>query len=208
MGQGPHEQRPFEPGAADAPPVGADESLVQPALGRSLQRLRVARGLSLAEAARAAGLSTSFLSVVEHGRSDIAIGRLMRLMEVYDARISDLGTVGAREEGEVVRAGRGRHVRSESGVDLYLLAPDTNRALMPVTTTFQPRARLTNLHPHDGQTFVLVLEGSLLLEIEGRAPSILGAGDSAYYSPNPAPVLSNIGRGPLRVLGVVTPPTL
>lgn len=181
---------------------------MQPALGRSLQRLRVARGLSLAEAALESGLSASFLSVVEQGRSDIAIGRLMRLMSAYEARIADLDPPATEAIDPVVRNGQGKHVRSEAGVDLYLLAPDTNRAMMPVATTFQPRARLTNLHAHDGQTFVLVLEGTLLIELEGRPPSILRPGDSAYYHPNPAPVLSNIGPGPLRVLGVVTPPTL
>lgn len=185
-----------------------DPGLLQPLLGRGLRRLRRRRGLSLAEAAERSGLSTSFLSVVEQGRSDIAIGRLMRLMRIYDARIADLDHRPPAGDLPVVRSGRGRHLRSQAGVDLYLLAPDTNRAMMPVTTTFEPRSRLTNLHPHDGETFVYVLDGTLLLELEGRPPVILRPGDSAYYSPNPPPVMSNIGDVPVKVLGVVSPPTL
>ena len=196
------------PAAVGSQGEAQEESLVQPALGRGLHRLRLEKGFSLAEVAKISGLSTSFLSVVEQGRSDIAIGRLMRLMRVYDARISDLVPGLSQTEGPVVKSGREKHLQSQAGVELYLLAPDTDRAMMPVTTTFEPGTRLTNLHPHDGETFVYVLEGKLLLELEGRAPEILEAGDSAYYRPNPPPVMSNIGPAPLRVLGVVTPPTL
>jgi transcriptional regulator with XRE-family HTH domain len=204
------------PAAGEAVPDGgravpADSTalaLVQPSLGRGLHRLRLARGLSLADASAEAGVSASFLSVVEQGRSDIAIGRLMRLMAVYGARISDLDGGTTTQEVPVVRSGEGRHVRSQAGVDLYLLAPDTDRAMMPVTTTFAPRARLANLHGHGGETFVYVLEGTLLFELPGHDPEILGPGDTASYRPDPPPVMSNIGDVPLRVIGVVSPPTL
>lgn len=181
---------------------------MQPALGRGLHRLRLERGLSLADAAGASGLSASFLSTVEQGRSDIAIGRLMRLLGAYGARIGDLDPPPAGVVDPVVRRGEGKRVRSQAGVDLYLLASDTNRAMMPVTTTFEPRSRLANLHAHDGETFVYVLEGTMLLELEGRPPEILGPGDAAYIHPNPPPTMSNIGDGSLEVIGVVTPPTL
>ena len=190
--------------AADA----SDSELAQPLLGRRLQMLRVAKGLSLAQVGHASGLSPSFVSVVEQGRSDISIGRLMRLMGVYGARIADLDPSPQSAEQLVVRDGRGTHVRSQSGVDLYLLTTDTDRAMMPVTTTFAPHARLTNLAPHDGETFLYMLEGTLLLEFEERPPEILRRGDSAYYRPDPPPVFTNIGEGPLRILGVVTPPNL
>lgn len=55
----------------------------QPDLGTKLRALRTDRGLSIAEVADATGISASFLSLVENGRSDIAIGRLMRLIDFY-----------------------------------------------------------------------------------------------------------------------------
>ena len=188
---------------------GDNESLLQPALGQGLRRLRRSRGLSLAEAARATGLSSSFLSLVEKGNSDIAIGRLMRVMRVYGASIGDLDTRAPRAgDDPVVRKGQGKHIRSQEGIDLYLLAPDTNRMMMPVTTTYAPRARQTNLHPHDGQTFLYVLEGTLLLELEGHAPAVLNPGDSAYYQAQPGADPLQPRRHATAFIGVVTPPTL
>jgi quercetin dioxygenase-like cupin family protein len=194
--------------ASHADPAPRDAGLVQPGLGRALRQLRRERGLALADVAVATDLSSSFLSVVEKGRSDIAIGRLMRIMRFYGVRIADLlGEPSPRTE-VVVRDGEGHHIRSESGVELYLLAPDTDREMMPVLSTFEPHARLTNLEAHDGETFIHVLAGTLLLELEGQQPLVLHEGDSAYYKPNPAPKLTNLGERPLRVLGTVTPPTL
>ena len=132
------ESAPTGPPARDVD--GDDGSLIQPALGEGLRRLRRGRGLSLADASRATGLSSSFLSIVEKGNSDIAIGRLMRLMRVYGASIGDLDPGSTRAgDDPVVRGGQGKHIRSQEGIDLYLLAPDTNRKMMPVTTTYAPR---------------------------------------------------------------------
>lgn len=188
--------------------AGEANALLQPALGRRLRELRQLRGLSLSDVATATGLSQSFLSLVENGRSDIAIGRLMRIVHAYDARVSDLYPRAETPDGPVVRRGQGRHLRTEEGIDLYLLAPDTNRAMMPVTTTYEPNTRQDGLQGHAGETFLYVLEGTLLLELDGHEPAVLGPGDSAYYRPDPPPKLSNIGDTRLELLGVVSPPIL
>jgi DNA-binding Xre family transcriptional regulator len=56
-------------------------------LALTLRRLRAERGLSQSDLARVTGISSSFLSLVEQGRSDITIGRLLRLAEFYDLEI-------------------------------------------------------------------------------------------------------------------------
>jgi transcriptional regulator with XRE-family HTH domain len=48
-------------------------------LGETLRAIRVERGFSLGEVAEGTDLSTSFLSLVENGRSDISTGRLFRV---------------------------------------------------------------------------------------------------------------------------------
>src|SRR4051812_28348017 len=52
-------------------------------LGAALRGLRRARRLSLQDVAEATAISASFLSLVETGKSDITIGRLVRLVEFY-----------------------------------------------------------------------------------------------------------------------------
>lgn len=164
--------------------------------------------MKLGDVAAVTGLSTSFLALVERGRSDIAIGRLMRLLACYEARITDLIDV-PRRSSIVVRREEARHLRSQEGVDLYLLTADTNRGMMPVLTTFEPGARLNDLKPHDGETFVHLVEGVVLLELPGHDPVVLHEGDTAYFRPFPhAPSYTNLGGGRARMVAAVCPPSL
>lgn len=55
-----------------------------------MRALRRTRGLSLADVGEATRISPSFLSLVEKGKSDITIGRLVRLVEFYGISINDL----------------------------------------------------------------------------------------------------------------------
>jgi transcriptional regulator with XRE-family HTH domain len=62
----------------------------QPALGRRLKALRVSRGLSLKEVGAETGVSSSFLSMVETGRNDLSVGRLMVLADFYGVGLDDV----------------------------------------------------------------------------------------------------------------------
>ena len=59
-------------------------------VGAHLHQARRARNLSLADVAEATSISASFLSLVENDKSDITIGRLVRLIEFYGISIADL----------------------------------------------------------------------------------------------------------------------
>jgi transcriptional regulator with XRE-family HTH domain len=62
----------------------------QPALGRRLKALRVNRGLSLKEVGTATGVSSSFLSMIETGRNDLSVGRLMVLADFYGVGLDEI----------------------------------------------------------------------------------------------------------------------
>src|SRR6185312_16438210 len=75
----------------DLPAQGLQSFVVDKrAFARRLKALRAARGVSLAQVEAATAISSSFLSLVEQGRSDISIGRLMRLVAYYDVDLADL----------------------------------------------------------------------------------------------------------------------
>ena len=59
-------------------------------LGENLRALRLGVGRSLTEVAEATQLSPSFLSMVENGNSDIALGRLLRVTQYYGVEIADV----------------------------------------------------------------------------------------------------------------------
>src|SRR5262245_37861498 len=182
---------------------GASRSQV----GAQLRSLRKERGLSLEQVADATGVSRSFLSLVETGRSDITLGRLMRLVQFYEIRISDLLPEPPSSDPRVVRAYERKRVSSPNeGIDVYLLTHDTDRVMMPILTVFEPGGENTEHNVHAGEEFVHVIEGALLIELDEER-IILREGDSAYYRADRPHLMRNVGEGATRLLEVMTPPT-
>jgi transcriptional regulator with XRE-family HTH domain len=85
-------------------------------LGTRLRALRTERGLSLSQLESATKISSSFLSLVESGKSDITISRLVRLADFFDVELSDLveGSRVERRPLEVIRDGEGSVLASSS----------------------------------------------------------------------------------------------
>jgi transcriptional regulator with XRE-family HTH domain len=153
------------------------------AMGNSLRALRARRNLSLGDVAAATGISRSFLSLVENGKSDITIGRLTRLVDFYGITIGELLPSSARTEPEIVTPTERPVLASRAeGISFFLLTPDTDREMMPMIVEFKPGAVMAEHGKHAGEEFVIVLAGELELEVEGSAPRRLQARDAAYYS--------------------------
>ncbi len=180
-------------------------------VGTALRQVRNARSLSLADVAEATGISASFLSLVEKNRSDITIGRLVRLIDFYGISITDLLPFAARSEyPEVIHPDERRSLVSPvEGIDIYLLTADTDRQMMPLEVHFQAGASLAEPGRHAGEEWLLVLEGELRLELEGAEARVLRRGDTAYYPAERPHLLANASETALlRVLCVDTPPTM
>src|ERR1700727_1378135 len=75
-------------------PVWSEQGDVEekglPKVGRVLRSLRQRHEMSLKDVADRSGLSVSFLSAIERGQSDISLGRLNRLAEVFGHDIGSL----------------------------------------------------------------------------------------------------------------------
>ena len=180
-------------------------------VGAALRQVRNARNLSLADVAEATGISASFLSLVENNRSDITIGRLVRLIDFYGISITDLLPFAPRSEyPQVLHPDQRKSLQSPvEGIDVYLLTADTDRQMMPLEVHFQPGARLAEPGRHAGEEWLLVLEGELRVELEGAEPRTLRRGDTAYYPAERPHLLSNASDSKvLRLLCVDTPPTM
>ena len=188
------------------------ETTALSSLGARLKSVRTARRLSLAEVSEATDVSASFLSLVENDKSDITIGRLVRLIEFYGISIADL-LPGEAASGypDVVASADRRMLHSQSeGIDVYLLTSMTrDRQMMPLEVLIEPGARLAEYGRHPGEEWVHVLDGRLRLELEGAEPRILHPGDSAYYpSERPHLFVNDDADRPLRLICVDTPPTM
>src|SRR5437660_7174164 len=102
-------------------------------VGPRLREIRQLKGHPLKEVAANTGVSSSFLSMVENGQSDITVGRLLRLLAFYGVGISEL--VPDEQPGGddlVVRRRARQHIDSSiEGVQLFLLAPEIPRVMSP-----------------------------------------------------------------------------
>jgi transcriptional regulator with XRE-family HTH domain len=96
-------------------------------LGRRLRDLRRSRRLSLAEVAEQTGISASFISHIENGKSDMSIGRLMRLADLYGAEPGGATNDAYSYKGELFLYVLDGHVSVsfEQGPTLSLAAGDT-----------------------------------------------------------------------------------
>src|SRR5450631_1832035 len=106
---------PIRPKDSQADEDEAEEAALDISLGdlsRIVGRLRKESGHSLATVAKGTGLSISFLSLVEAGKSDISFGRLLRLVAFYGVALGDLLPKSQRAAAHVVRATERRHVYS------------------------------------------------------------------------------------------------
>ena len=178
-------------------------------LGRRLRQLRTTRSLSLAEVAEATRISPSFLSMVENGQSDITVSRLMRLVHWYGVSIADLLQEPNRALVRVVRAGEQRSLElSNEKIKIFMLTPDGQHAMMPVINVYSAGGGMAEPAQHEGEEFIYVQRGAVELTIGGEDPTVLHAGDSAYYRADVPHLFRNVGEGEARFIGVTTPPNL
>ncbi len=170
-------------------------------LGRTLRTLRAARGLRLADLASESGLSASFLSQVEQGRSDISVGRLMRIAQALHVRMTDLVELPAPAAERIALPS------PTPGLTIELLAPSVSEgptytiATLASGVTAEARRYLV-----PGQEyFVYLIAGRATIEFGTGAPVTLKAGDSISYRSEDYRRMTNLHRGPTSLIWVSLP---
>jgi transcriptional regulator with XRE-family HTH domain len=177
-------------------------------LGTRLRALRSERGLSLSQLEAATSISSSFLSLVESGKSDITISRLVRLADFFDVELSDLveGSRVERRPLEVIRDGEGSILASSSeGLTTRFLGVQRWQ-LSPRVTDYEPGATLDIAGGegavreifHHRELFIFVVSGNF--EVTVRGESVAVARGDAVLIRDGADRVVNSGRRPGRLL--------
>jgi transcriptional regulator with XRE-family HTH domain len=179
----------------------------QPNLGKQLRSLREEHGYSRAEVAAEAGLSASFLALVESGKSDISITRLVKLAELYDVGLADLVPSKRRSAVDIMRKGEHRELISEDErLKIRVLTRmDRVRALEPTISTLEPGGETVKFVQRLTDSFIYVLTGDLTLTLEGHRPTIVREGDSVYIEARTRRSLRNDGTVPVSWIGIAAP---
>lgn len=184
----------------EARPPGSEGA---PDVGGILRRLRRRHNLSLQEVAARSGLSQSFLSALERNTTDIALGRLARLAQVFDCDIASFLGFSARFSSpyfltklDRFSVDRGPNIAYEAlrvpGVDFEIDVMD-----------FEPHAQFATPSAHEGVDVVLVLSGEVVLSVAGIEYH-MHPGDCATYSAGYEHGIRNAGDEAARVIGLTT----
>jgi len=175
-------------------------------LGRRARAARLARRLTLEEVVSRAEFTVSWLSKLENGQLTPSLEGLVKLAQVLECGVDALVQgLSIPPQYVVVKQGEGRIEPSRDGRSGYVtesLADQwRDRAMNPVIVHLSGVGNRHHPDNHNGERFLLVLEGELTLEYGDELIS-LGKGDSVYIYAAIPHVLAPVGRGTAKVLSV------
>jgi transcriptional regulator with XRE-family HTH domain len=177
-------------------------------LGERLRAIRLLRRRTLKDVAEAAGVSESFLSQLERGRSNASVASLQQLASALGIDISDLfATDGLPRPRVLRREARQLLVWGHLGRKA-LLTPKPFHSLEVVAAEFDPGGS-TGDEPYthgDSEEVLVVVRGRVHVQL-GTDVHDLGTGDSVHYRSSTPHRVSNPGDASAEVLFVISPPS-
>jgi DNA-binding transcriptional MerR regulator len=173
--------------------------------GQRFRRLRTRRGLSLAQVARATGVSVGFLSALERGQMRSSVATLRRIARFYGTNILSLFEA-AGDNPRLVRPGQRKILETTPGVRMELLAWG-HTVMEPHLFRVKPGGGSGESYSHEGEEFLHVLRGDFEIWLDGKDHYHLKPGDSLYFESATPHRWKNRGRSEAWLLWINTPPT-
>ena len=173
--------------------------------GQRFRRLRTHRGLSLAQVARATGVSIGFLSALERGQMRCSVATLRRIARFYKTNIISL----FEEPGEnprLVRPANRKVLETSPGVRMELLAWG-NTVMEPHLFRVKPGGGSGESYSHEGEEFLHILRGRFEIWLNDTEHHLLKPGDSLYFESSMPHRWKNPGKVETCLLWINTPPT-
>jgi transcriptional regulator with XRE-family HTH domain len=173
--------------------------------GQRFRTLRARRGLSLAQVARATGVSVGFLSALERGQMRSSIATLRRIARFYRTNILSLFEA-AEENPSLVRPAQRKILETTPGVRMELLAWG-HTAMEPHLFRVRPGGGSGASYAHEGEEFLHLLRGEFEIWLRSGEHYRLKPGDSLYFESSTPHRWKNPGRSEAWLLWINTPPT-
>lgn len=173
-------------------------------LGMRLRNLRKLRGVSLDGVAQETGVSPSFLSMLERGRTDISLGRFRRLADYYGISLSELLLEGAIEPlpPDIENIAEQPTIERGSGVSYRLIRRDPPQVMHVV---LEPSSVFADFRAHQGEDFWILLRNRVDL-LYGDRRFALTAPQTARFSGTTPHALENPYSEPAELIAVTTVP--
>lgn len=183
-------------------------------IGEKLVTLRESMQLSREDLAERSGCDVTLIAQIEDGAIVPSLAPLIKMTRSLGVRLGTLLDDDAGIGPAVVRAGEAvaatRLKSLETGtqdapLDFFSLAPGKlSRHMDPFMIDVSP-AGARKLSQHEGEEFIYVLSGTLVVEY-GKDVYTLHAGDTIYYDSIVPHQVRAEGDDPARILAVVYAP--
>ncbi|WP_117233913.1 helix-turn-helix domain-containing protein [Vibrio maerlii] len=185
-----------------------EENIAPLKLGQRLKEIRLSLNLTLEEASQRTGLARSTLSKIENEQisptfqamQKLATGLQIDMPQLFEPPRENVAT-GRRD---LTRKGEGRPHPTPTYEHELLASQMTNKKMMPFKSKVRARCfeDYSDWVRHDGEEFLLILEGSVTLFTEFYEPLDLTEGDSVYYDASMGHMLTSTSDDDALILWV------
>ena len=176
-----------------------------PDFGPRLRKLRKGKEMSLAEAAKHAGVSAGFLSSVELSHAKPSVSTLSRLAAAYGTTVLELYDI-PKQPDRVVRPQKRQSIQTQSGVQMELLSTGT-KMLETMMMYVPPGTGSDGAYTHQGEDWIYMLKGELEIWLDEAECYVLQENESFWFESNRGHRWYNPGTKEAIMIWVNTPPT-
>jgi len=172
-----------------------------------IKELREISGVSAESFAAELKVETELLHQYERGETDIPVGFLFRVAHRFDMELTALlrGDQPKLHIYSVVRKGKGVNVARRKQYGYENLAWNfAKKKVEPFLVTVTPyqEERTPEFNAHPGQEFNFVLEGELLVIVDGHEV-VLKEGDSIYFDSGYQHAMKAMNNQPAKFLAII-----
>ncbi len=177
-------------------------------IGERLKRLRMINSLTQEELASRADLTKGFISQLENDATSPSIATLKDILDVFGVSMQEFFSDTTDEESVVFgKDARVQPTGDDDRIRVELLVPGAqNREMDPVLVTLESGEEMDEQPFHEGEEFGFVLLGKVQLKLDDKVHTVK-KDECFYFTSDKRHSVKNIGKGPAKILWVVTPPT-
>ena len=184
---------------------GVTEGVADKALGQKIRKRRRAIDMTLQQVSERVGLSIGFLSQIERGTSTPSLASLCNIAGVLGVSVDAFVASPVRHDPVSRHGERQTFSLGDARRTYELLGREFPGANLHPSLVRRPPGHVSEIMRNEGEDFVYVLEGSMLLEVAGER-HILNSGDSMHFQSHLPHRSTTLGSDPTLELWVRTQP--
>lgn len=187
---------------------GISDSAIERSIGREIKLYRTKIGLTIAELAKLANLSSGMLSKIENGNTSPSLGTLQSLSNALNIPITAFFRKFEEErDASFVKSGTGVVIDrrgSRTGHQYQLLGHSLGKSILvePYLLTLTEESEVFPLFHHPGMEYIYMLEGEMVYT-HGDKSYRLQPGDSLLFDAEAAHGPEKLINLPIKFLSVM-----